>query len=197
MDEQGTRRMGESERGLVGGMALILVAGFLLGVTYNWFGLRAAHPWGLPWVGQDLLSELAATPAVTVADDSAAAGQLPDIPDIGRPVPIELPAFRRYVEAHAALILDARDPEEYREGHVPGAVNLPYDRAATDPESMEHLDVAGRPIITYCGGGECEVSISLAHELIGAGYTHIAVYLGGFPEWRDAELPVRTGESPE
>jgi rhodanese-related sulfurtransferase len=78
-----------------------------------------------------------------------------------------------------------------------GALNLPYERAATDPTALERLDTAGRPIITYCGGGQCEVSLSLAHELLASGFPRVAVYVGGFPEWQDAGKPVATGEGAE
>jgi rhodanese-related sulfurtransferase len=222
MDDARARPRGETGNGgLAGGVTLILLAGVALGISYNWLGLRAKRPWGLPWVAQDRVAELAAAPAVrlpaggaeggaapdphytsnsdpfAIAEDPVAADRLPEIPDIGRPVPIELQAFRRYVDAGAAVILDARDAEEYREGHVPGALNLPYDQAATDPAALERLGASGRPIITYCGGGQCEVSLSLAHELIGNGFTRVAVYMGGFPEWQEAGLPVQTGATPE
>jgi len=212
---------GPREAGIASGIGVIVLVGILLGVSYNWFGLRSQRKWGLPWIGEDKLAVLMAQQAIDVpagaptptptpgdrhfttdsdpfaiAEDEApqAAAALPEIPDIGRPVPIKLGAFERYVEAQAALILDARDAEEYREGHVPGARNLTYEQAATDPALLEKLDPGGRPIIVYCGGGECEVSMQLANELIGDGFKRVAVYLGGFPEWHTANKPVERGE---
>jgi rhodanese-related sulfurtransferase len=214
---------GPREAGIAKGIGAIVLVGILLGVSYNWFGLRSQRKWGLPWIGEDKVAALRAMQAVDVpagdpppkptptpgdrhsttdSDPFAvpeneapqAAAALPEIPDIGRPVPIKLGAFERYAEAHAALILDARDAEEYREGHVPGARNLTYEQAATDPALIEKLDPGGRPIIVYCGGGECEVSMHLAEELIGSGFSRVAVYLGGFPEWHAANKPVERGE---
>ena len=206
------------EAGIVPGIAAIVLVGVLLGLSYNWFGLRAQRKWGLTWIGEDQFAAFMAQPALdlpagepepakdphyttnsdpfAIAEDDApqAAGALPEIENIGRPVPISLGVFRRYVDAKAALILDARDPEEYREGHVPGARNLTYEQAATDPALLEGLDPGGRPIIVYCGGGECEVSLQLADELIGNGFTRVAVYRGGFPEWQAARLPIAQGE---
>ena len=208
---------GRREAGIASGIAAIVLMGVLLGVSYNWFGLRAQRKWGLPWIGEDRLAAFSAEPAVdlpaaeseaardrhyttnsdpfaiTEDEDPQAAGDLPEIQDIGRPVPIRLGAFERYVAAKAALILDAREPEEYAEGHVPGARNMTYEQAATDPALLEQLDAGGRPIIVYCGGGECEVSLRLADELIGSGFTRVAVYLGGFPEWDAAGKPVERG----
>jgi len=218
METDDARLSGRRDQGLVSGVAVIVLMGVLLGLSYNWFGLRAARKWGLPWIGEDKFAAFSAEPAIglpaaeptpppdrhftnnsdpfaiTGDADTGRTGELPEIPDSGRPVPIELGAFERYVDAGAALILDARDPEEYREGHVPGALNLTYDQAATDPVALENLDTGGRPIIVYCGGGECEVSLRLAHELIGSGFTRVAVYLGGFPEWQAANRPIAKGE---
>ena len=118
---------------------------------------------------------------------------LPEIPAVGRPVQIELGALRQYFEARGAVIVDAREAWEFEEGHIPGALSLPYDEAATDPARLESLDTAGRPIITYCGGGSCELSLNLADELIYAGHPQVAVFMGGFPEWIADGLPVEAG----
>ena len=71
-------------------------------------------------------------------------------------------------------------------------------RPAWDVEFAElwELDSGGRPIITYCGTG-CEVSLELAAELIYAGQQRVAVYTGGFPEWRDSGNPVELGRGAE
>lgn len=188
------------------GVARILLCGILLGLAYNALGLQSRRPWGLPWIAEDKLAALAASTAVSgsaaaepaggyvtqLSDPLAipSAGVLPEIPAAGRPVQIELGAVRQYADSGAALIVDARDPDEFAAGHIRGAINLPYDTAVSDPALLESLDAGGRPIITYCGGGACEVSLSLAEELIFAGYDRVAVYVGGFPEWEQAGYPV-------
>jgi rhodanese-related sulfurtransferase len=128
-----------------------------------------------------------------VAGDPIPDPDLPEIPAAGRPVQIELGAVKLYVDSSAALVIDARDPFEYEEGHLPGAINVPYETAISDPVLLENLDTGGRPIIAYCGGGDCEVSYSLAIELVALGYERVAVYVGGFPEWQEKGLPVVTG----
>jgi len=196
--------------GSLPGILAMLIAGVLLGLSYNAIGLRSRHPWGLDWIGRDKLAELAGMEAVGVggngdpgssslysgSDDPFAIGptaQLPEIPAVGRPVRIELSALEQYFEADAALIIDARDRFEFEEGHIPGAINLPYDEVITDPVVLESVDTGGRPIVTYCGGGTCDVSLSLAGELFYAGHERVAVYVGGFPEWVEAGNPVENG----
>jgi rhodanese-related sulfurtransferase len=209
----------EAGGGLVRGIVLICLVGTLLGVSYNWFGLANPSGWGLPWIAEDRMAMLEqmetvdaeagvaesddpyltndSDPAAVFAEASSNPG-LPEIAALGRPVQIKLNAVRLYVDAGAALLVDAREPDEFAEGRIPGAINLAYDQVVTDPALLENLDSGGRPIITYCGGGECEQSLSLAYELVAAGHERVAVYMGGFPEWYDADLPVEAaGEGTE
>lgn len=201
IDESGDR--------LLRDVVMLVVLGIVLGVAYNAFGLAARPSWGVSWIGQDLVAELDAGPSVAavetppppMSDDplavpaapGATAAALPEIPAVGRPVKIETGAVAQLVAAAAALVIDAREDWEYAEGHIPGAISMPYDQAVTDAALLESLSTAGRPIVVYCGGGTCEISLSLAWELIGAGHERVAVYMGGFPEWRDLGHRVATG----
>lgn len=209
-----------SERGVGAGMIWIVLAGILLGGAYNFLGLQGAQQqrWGLAWIGTDRMAEMSAMPLVSaaglaapsalppvVSDDPLAppptaggGAVLPSIPDVGRPVPIDLSGLKSFHDAGVALIVDAREPDEFAAGHIPGSINLPYDEVITDPVRLESLDPAGRVVIVYCGGGSCEVSISLADEIYhGLGYNQVAVYLGGYPEWVAAGYPVEAGGTEE
>lgn len=55
--------------------------------------------------------------------------------------------LERWRAVPGAALLDVRTPEEYRDGHVPGAVNLPLDRLAEGELPQ------GRPIFAYCLSG--------------------------------------------
>ncbi len=92
------------------------------------------------------------------------------------------------------LIVDARSPELYTMGHIDGAVSLPMvEIDAVLSEFLEHV-VRDRAIITYCSGFGCPDSFDLGVRLLESGYLDVRVFEGGYPEWRDAGLPV-TGES--
>lgn len=196
----------EPRENLLRDAAVLLLAGALLGLLYNFIGLRSRPGWGLDWIASR--QTLADVPAVTaaarpapamVSDDPlaipapAVATSLPPIPDVGRPVEIELGALKAWVDAGAAVIVDAREGWEYAEGHIPGAISMPFDEVITDPARLEQFDSGGRPVITYCGGGTCELSLSLAYELAGYGHGPTAVYTGGFPEWQEAGYAVERG----
>jgi rhodanese-related sulfurtransferase len=192
-------------------VAAVVSIGIALGLGFNALGRAGKPPRGLSWIAQaktipDLLP-VAPRPAASrgpVSDDplavSTAVGTadsgLPAVPDVGRPMKIQLAAAKRFFDADAALFVDAREPADYAAGHVRGAVNLPFDESVTDPERLEKLDSGGKPIIVYCGGGGCEVSIELAEALVGAGHTKVLVDEGGFPEWGSAGYPVVKGSAP-
>jgi len=190
---------------LVTDIALLVGIGVALGLGYNALGAQEGNDWGIAWKGVDRVEDLLNTPEVqAVGPDAdpysvdplaapAQAGEqraLPEIPDYGRPVQIGLAAVKQLHAADAVIFIDAREGWEYDEAHIRGAISLPHEEAITDPARLEQLDTGGKPIVTYCGGGSCEVSLSLAWELLGLGHDRVAVYMGGFPEWQQAGYPV-------
>jgi rhodanese-related sulfurtransferase len=105
------------------------------------------------------------------------------------PVPVLLDEVRQ-LTASGALLVDARNPELYAMGHIEGAVSLPIvEIDDVLPDFLERVD-KGRSLIIYCSGFGCPDSFDLGVRLIEAGYREIRVFEGGFPEWRDAGLPV-------
>ena len=78
--------------------------------------------------------------------------------------------LERWRAVPGAVLLDVRTPEEYRSGHVPGAVNLPLDRL------HERELPADRPVFAYCLSGAR--SRQAAMLLRRAGYAHVTD-LGG------------------
>ncbi len=49
------------------------------------------------------------------------------------------------------LLIDVRDPDEWQEGHIPGAKN--FSRGTVELEIEEAAPDLSTPIITHCGGG--------------------------------------------
>lgn len=129
-------------------------------------------------------------------DDADGHVSLPEIPELDRPLSTELDTVKRFFDAEAALLLDTREREDYAKGHIPGALLYPYDEVRDNPAILDGLDPAGRPIIAYCGGGTCEISMGVADALIAKGYRKVLVYMGGLPEWEAAGYPIVRGEEP-
>jgi glyoxylase-like metal-dependent hydrolase (beta-lactamase superfamily II) len=85
-----------------------------------------------------------------------------------------------------AVLLDAREGEAFRAGHIPGALSLPrgqlelqVDRLLPDPD--QH-------ILVYCGTGE--ISILAAATLRELGFAKVAALTGGLKAWQDKGFPL-------
>lgn len=89
-----------------------------------------------------------------------------------------------------ALFVDARSPESYLQGHIPGAVSLPL--GSSDEMINAFLTDHGTTtvIVTYCSGIYCPDAEHLAALLKDFGYTQVAVFMGGMEAWRNEGLPV-------
>lgn len=112
-------------------------------------------------------------------------------------VRLSLSGAKNRFDRNSSIFLDARPPEEYKEGHIPGALNFyadDFDQAA--PQVLPLLPDKNKEIIAYCHGSGCELSILLARRLANLGYVHVKVFFGGWPQWKAAGYPIRSGEEP-
>ncbi len=78
-------------------------------------------------------------------------------------------------------IVDVRTPEEYAEGHIPGAILLPDTEIALQAETL--LPDKDQPILVYCRSGRRSAAASQA--LLDMGYTHVYDF-GGILDWDGA-----------
>lgn len=102
--------------------------------------------------------------------------------------PSELLAFH----AAGAPIIDVREPEEFSEGHIPGAVNIPRGllefevdgHPAVAYRTAEELSHRERPVVLYClSGGRSALA---AAALQGLGFVSPMSLAGGILHWEDA-----------
>ncbi|MFB9320166.1 rhodanese-like domain-containing protein [Cryptosporangium minutisporangium] len=84
------------------------------------------------------------------------------------------------------VVVDARSPEKYAAGHVPGSVNLPT-RTITE-QSTAGLD-RELVYVTYCDGPHCNGSTRSALRLAELGF-RVKEMLGGFHFWQIDGHPV-------
>jgi adenylyltransferase/sulfurtransferase len=82
-------------------------------------------------------------------------------------------------------LLDVREKEEYREGHLPGAVSVP--RGFLDMRIEETVPDKNAPIVLYCAGGTR--SLLAGRTLKEMGYTNVVSMSGGFGGWKGAGHP--------
>ena len=110
---------------------------------------------------------------------------------------ITLDEARAVFDSERGHFIDARILAEYEEGHIPGALWLPADQLGSGekPVSFYTLEF-DRPIVIYCGGGDCEASHNVAIRLQLEGFTRVHVFVDGFPAWEAAGLAVESGPDP-
>jgi sulfur-carrier protein adenylyltransferase/sulfurtransferase len=82
-------------------------------------------------------------------------------------------------------LVDVREKEEYREGHLPGALSVP--RGFLDMRIEEVVPDKAAPLVLYCAGGTR--SLLAGRTLKEMGYTNIVSMSGGFGAWKGAGLP--------
>lgn len=92
------------------------------------------------------------------------------------------PELARRLVAEGALLLDVRTREEFRSGHIEGAVNVPIGELDARMHELDALTDGDRsaPIVVYCSSGRRS---GIAKEkLLAAGYDQVT-NLGGIEDW--------------
>jgi phage shock protein E len=88
----------------------------------------------------------------------------------------------------APVIVDVRSAAEYGDGHVPGAIHLPFwqvGRSLPKLASMREL-----PIVLYCGHGPRAYIAGAA--LRRRGFSNVAYLTGHMKKWKDMNLPLES-----
>src|SRR2546421_9256786 len=78
-----------------------------------------------------------------------------------------------------AVVLDIREPDEYEQGAIPGAVHLPRGHLESKIESQ--VTDREKPIVVHCASGVR--SAFAAKTLQDLGYTDVVSVKGGFNKW--------------
>jgi rhodanese-related sulfurtransferase len=113
--------------------------------------------------------------------------------DSGESMVISLEKARKVFSSGAALFLDARSEALYREGHIRGAHNLPWQSFEANQDKVMAEIPLHALIVTYCDGENCSLSEDLARELLFMGYEKVRVLVNGWTRWTEAGLPTEQG----
>lgn len=99
----------------------------------------------------------------------------------GEPIaPRQLAA--RLAGANAPLVIDVRTPEEFAQGHVPGAVLIPHDQLA---QRLAEIP-ADRELVLYCHSGRRAI---LAERVLNENGRQVSQLDGSWLGWQAAGLP--------
>lgn len=85
----------------------------------------------------------------------------------------------------AYTLLDVREKDEWRDGHLADAISIP--RGFLEIRVEEAIPDKSTPIIAYCGGGTR--SLLAGKQLKDMGYTDVTSMSGGYTGWKNAGLP--------
>lgn len=133
------------------------------------------------WLAACLL--IAASVACTARDDNArgAAG----------PMRISAGELSQQIQgSQAPLILDVRSEKEFADGHIPGAVNIPYDQLG---DRLSEIDAAkSDAIVVHCRSGH---RAGIAEKvLIEAGYSDVRDLDGHMNAWQTGGYPIEESQ---
>lgn len=88
-----------------------------------------------------------------------------------------------------AVLVDLRSANQFKDGHIAGAKNLPGDQIAADPKALEKL--AAKTVVLYCGDGA--TTAAAQRTLARAGAKNVFSLRGGLAAWTQENLPLVRG----
>lgn len=103
--------------------------------------------------------------------------------------PVDRKSLLERVRKEQVTVLDVRPPEEYRAGHIPGAISIPLKelkaRLSDLPRNQE--------IVAYCRGPYCVLAVQAVEMLRDNGFRAVRLE-DGVSDWRAQGLPVAVSE---
>jgi rhodanese-related sulfurtransferase/DNA-binding transcriptional ArsR family regulator len=102
--------------------------------------------------------------------------------------PVASQELLRRARSRDVVVLDVRPPEEYAAGHIAGALSVPLAQLERRLAELPR----GRRVVAYCRGPWCVLAAEAVRVLRRRGRDAVRLR-DGYPEWRDAGLPVSTG----
>jgi len=99
---------------------------------------------------------------------------------------------RSLASGDGPVIIDARSAGEYRQGHVPGALNVPHKETWGRIDELRQYEERG--IVYYCiKGGRAKIA---ANGLLVEGFRKVGLMTGHLHAWRELGYPLVSGSEP-
>jgi len=104
---------------------------------------------------------------------------------------ITLDQLKKLLDRKRGVVLDARNEEEYRNGHITGARSIP---ALEIDKHIEEIVAIPRDtlVLIYCNNAECPLGRQLAEFMNSMEFTKIFLYDDGWDGWEKAKMPIDT-----
>lgn len=94
----------------------------------------------------------------------------------------------RLLRSPETLLIDVREPDEYAQGHLPGAISIPRGLLEFRISGEPALQHPARPVVVYCKTGGRAALSALALQQMGFG--RVVSVAGGYEAWIALGLPV-------
>lgn len=102
---------------------------------------------------------------------------------------IDVPTAKRLIHSESPILLDVREPEEFAQGHLAGAINVPrgvleFNVDPLNPAANSALTDRTTKMIVYCrSGARSALAVQTLRTL---GYQDISSMDGGYTAWKSA-----------
>jgi len=103
--------------------------------------------------------------------------------------PVDRDALLTRVREGAVTVLDVRPAEEYRAGHIPGALSIPLKELERRLSDLPQ----DRDVVAYCRGPYCVLAVEAVELLRSRGFSAFRLE-ESVQDWRAEGLPVAVGE---
>ncbi|MGD8306004.1 MAG: rhodanese-like domain-containing protein [Ignavibacteria bacterium] len=166
----------------------IVIAGSLIGLTYNFI-----NPDGIPLIKEERKLIIKSDSMEIVSDDKIIGdSRLNPKDEMKEAMAITLnQAYELYKEN--AIFIDARDLVEFEIGRIKNSVSLPYTEFDKYKSVLDTISFE-TPVVAYCDGKECDLSILLGDKLFEMGYKEVYIFYGGWVDWQMANYPIEYDE---
>lgn len=109
-------------------------------------------------------------------------GELESVPQL------DAKRLRQLTRKSRVQVVDVREPDEWRRGHLPGAIHIPL---AALPSRIEELD-SSMPVVLQCkGGGRSSIATSFLQS---QGIANVSNLVGGYEGWVKGGFEVETDQ---
>ena len=93
---------------------------------------------------------------------------------------ISIDEVKGLMAKNQVILVDVRDPQSFAEGHMPGALNVPFDDI---PKYVDAWKKDARVLITYCACTNETTAARAVVDMNAFGITNAKALLGGWNEW--------------
>lgn len=100
--------------------------------------------------------------------------------DLAKAPRISIDELKTLMTSKQVIVVDVRDPKSFAEGHIPGALNVPFDFL---PDHADDWKKDKRVIVTYCACHEEATAARAVYDLNAFEVKNVKALKGGWNEW--------------